>query len=494
MKIKKLLIPIAVLLVGVPSISYANINIKGVDVTAGSATVKLESDREARGYLTVLEGANKSCGSIIHIVAGQNGRREPAYRQGSLDLKGNLTASYTVPNLAHDASYTLCATNGIEYKRYSFITPAVAEYSAPVWEEIPLEAEYYANNSSLTFAPDGTFYIPTNIARNTATTKILNYKGDTWNVIEGMSNFAGFLSALAFSPTGELHILTSYLAYTGPLYLYRQEEEGWVGTLVENMLPSGSGLSSFKLAFSHDGTAYFSYLENSGNGIYKIKVKKFDGQNSVYVGDQNLLGPVKQDKYYYYVHSYRPNLIISSDGLPIVTFITGDQAQQAKVMKFDGNNWMSIGESDLTDTNILASVLTMAPDGSLYLAYKTPHTSPTSPYTSTTVKRFNGSNWVEVKDIPNTPTSSELNIAISPDGAPYLMYYAHNGVPPSVENLKLVKFDGENWVNVANNFLPELSTLKEYNNFALSPDGTPYATFTNTNYQLEVMRIQNSVD
>ena len=113
----------------------AAIRIVSTVPSAGMVTVTLNADVAATGHLTLLQGI-ASCGSAAQIAAGQNSGASPAYRKGSLALAAGVDTSYTVRNLLQAATYTLCATNGVDIATAAFSTAAMAAYSPPGWEVV----------------------------------------------------------------------------------------------------------------------------------------------------------------------------------------------------------------------------------------------------------------------------------------------------------------------------------------------------------------------
>ena len=65
-------------------------------VGAGMATLSLKSNTAGTGYLTLLSGNNRSCGSGTHVKAGQDSTGAAARRFGSLAL-GAGSAGVVIP-------------------------------------------------------------------------------------------------------------------------------------------------------------------------------------------------------------------------------------------------------------------------------------------------------------------------------------------------------------------------------------------------------------
>ncbi|MBX2905497.1 MAG: Ig-like domain-containing protein, partial [Taibaiella sp.] len=182
------------------------------------------------------------------------------------------------------------------------------------------------------------------------------------------------------------------------------------------------------IATESSGIIYVAYQKSAGG----LGVKKFDGTEWTTVGSD--------------FSGSRPCIKVDSLGVPYVC-CSADTAG-VKVMRYDGSAWVQIG-SVMTD---LVAVRTIS--GGFAIAGARFAISGTTPYVFAqdvdssyrgTVKKFDGSDWVDVGSPGITEGFVEdFGIASATDGTPFIVYATSTtGYSVSVK-----KFNGTSWTNV----------------------------------------------
>jgi hypothetical protein len=165
------------------------------------------------------------------------------------------------------------------------------------------------------------------------------------------------------------------------------------------------------------------------------------------------------------------SLAFSPSGQPYVAYTDWENFGRATVMKFDGTNWVNVGNAGFSQERAIYTSLAFSPNDSLpYVAYQ--DIGPSSDFGYATVMKFDGANWVNV----GNPGFSEgligyTNLAFSPSGQLYMAFIDFmNNIGTTV-----MKFDGTNWVNVGNAGFS--SYAADYISLAFNTDGQPYVAY-----------------
>jgi len=319
-----------------------------------------------------------------------------------------------------------------------------------------------AGCTSLAFSPIGEPYLAFEDWANSGKATVMKFNGNNW-VNVGTTGFSVGQSVyikLAFNPIDSL----PYVAYQDARLdsydatVMRFDGNSWVN--VGNESFSSTGVDNLSFAFSLSGQPYVAI--QSVSCIDGITVMKFDGTNWVFVGDPCFSGD--QDLY--------PSLAFSpSDTLPYVAFSSLDSSGKTTVMKFNGNSWVFVGSSSgFSDGQTNDESLAFNPiDGFPYVGYGDGINGGKA-----TVKRFDGSNWVNVGiEGFSAKAISYTSLAFSHDGQPFVAYVETNNYFPY--KATVMRFDGNNWVNVGNPEFSEDSVC--FTSLAFSQLGEPYVAF-----------------
>jgi WD40 repeat protein len=236
---------------------------------------------------------------------------------------------------------------------------------------------------------------------------------------------------LAFSPVDSLpYVAYTDYANTNKANLMKFDGANWVSVRNANF-SSGSWAAYTSLAFSPtDGEPYIAYEDCCMADSAKATLMKFDGTNWVTVGTPRFSAGHSADY---------TSLAFSPSGEPYVAYSN----YYANVMKFNGNNWVPVGNANFTAAEADYICLAFSPSGEPYVAYQDWELPIIY---KATVKKFDGINWVNVGNAGFSAAGAyDLSIAFSPTGQPYVAFGEGDSTKGTV-----MRFDGTNWQNVGN--------------------------------------------
>jgi hypothetical protein len=137
-------------------------------------------------------------------------------------------------------------------------------------------------------------------------------------------------------------------------------------------------------------------------------------------------------------------------------------------MKFNGTQWVTVGNGSVSQAEAAYTSLAFKPSGEPFVAYQDAYNS-----SKATVRKFDGSNWV---DAGNAGFSESLvyypSLAFSPSGQPYLAYVDEGNSAKAT----VMKLDSTNWVNVGNAGFSDGEV--RFTSLAFSPSGQPFVAFS----------------
>ena len=140
----------------------------------------------------------------------------------------------------------------------------------------------------------------------------------------------------------------------------------------------------------------------------------------------------------------------------------------ATVMRFDGSNWVNVGNAGFTTVDVGYPSLAFGPGGVPYLAYGATCTAPNQ----ATVMKFVENSWfpVGIGGFSDGQTAF-TSLAFSPAGQPYVAFMDM----ANSNKTTVMKFDGTNWVNTGNQgFTGGYIT---FTSLAVSPSGIPFVAY-----------------
>jgi hypothetical protein len=279
------------------------------------------------------------------------------------------------------------------------------------------------------------------------------------------------VNALRIASDGTLYMSYSLIEnlYINDVFYrtYRPIVKKFDGT---NWVDVGTYLNDFKgynnvMTIDSQGNIFHVNMDQaSPNMEHQIKVKKWDGNNWVDVG--NLSG-------FTYAFS---DFTLSPQDIPYISI--KDNTNNTSIYKFDGTNWQNLTTADLYLKNILA-------DSNEYIYASYILYNPDS----VGVKRFDGTSWSDLGNITLDPEWKMKNIILrmNSQNVPYVAIHQLKILPPEGEDPWIceeetdlctfydqtifLKYDGSNWVNVGS------PIDKIVSNIEISNQGTVYIKY-----------------
>jgi hypothetical protein len=176
------------------------------------------------------------------------------------------------------------------------------------------------------------------------------------------------------------------------------------------------------------------------------------------------------------------SLALNSSGTPYVAFSecmdVTCSVTEARVKKFSGSNWIQVGDGTISSG--AASDLSLAIDssGTPYVAF-----SDNADGGRASVKKFNGTEWVLVGgEAISGSSASEISLAIDSSGTPYVAVVACSGVSACFSDeaeAKVVKLTGGVWADVGGVSFPAAQAM--FVRLAVADSTNVYVAFSDQN-------------
>lgn len=204
------------------------------------------------------------------------------------------------------------------------------------------------------------------------------------------------------------------------------------------------------IAFDGAGTPYVVYQDGFNNG--RVTVKKFDGAEWVIIGEPFEIGLLNT------------SFVIGNNGDPYIACQDANQGNRAIVKRFNGSSWSNVGTEELSAGAAYNIQIACGSNNTLFIAY----TDATN--YKVVVKKFEGAIWENI----GQPIDSIMIIssfAIDYNEEPYIAYQdAFNDLKASVK-----RFDGTSWVYLGE---PGFSTQRaDYPSIILDRNNVPYVVY-----------------
>lgn len=293
-------------------------------------------------------------------------------------------------------------------------------------------------HNEIAIGNDGTVFVAYTDSENKPHVK--KYNGVGWDIVGGIiSGFAERVS-LALDPSGKPYIFyQEWGTRMGVVKRFTGSHWELVGPY---RFTSPMSLTYPSIDISSTGEVfitYESYADPEANSIY---VKKFDGANWVDVGEE------------FTTNNARPSVKIDgADNVYLVSISSG-----IKVEKLINNSWTSVGATGASMQTAYPSP-DVAPDLSFdnndvpYIGY-----SDGANQYKATVKKFDGANWVVEGTAGFSPDySAHVKVAFDSNNSPYVTFM--DSYAPSYEGdrssggITVMKLNGGSWELVGNRFI-----------------------------------------
>ncbi|WP_291723213.1 choice-of-anchor D domain-containing protein [Bernardetia sp.] len=303
------------------------------------------------------------------------------------------------------------------------------------------------------------YFVLTEYATNLS--KVMKYDGTTTTEL-GTGGFSG--RSYYHSITVDNNDVV-YVAYkdgedpNAPVTVKKFDGTNWV--LVGNAGFSPASASSPSIEIAKNGTPYVLFIDDNTQSSI---VMKFNGTNWVNVGNavnETNVGGVTSNR-----------LKIDNNNTPYVMHNEIEFANGIVVKKFDGTNWVEVGNlgfSAITSIDVQSSSFAISPNDIPYIAFR-----DDTKDNKMTVKKFDGTNWVDVGNAGFSENAGYFpSLVIGQDETPYVAF--EDGVTSQAQ---VMKFDGETWVNIG---LPNFTLpMTDYISIALDQTDIPFLLYHST--------------
>lgn len=178
------------------------------------------------------------------------------------------------------------------------------------------------------------------------------------------------------------------------------------------------------------------------------------------------------------------SISFNATGVPYVAYVNGGNiytgggsSGKATVMKYNGSSWVTVGAEGFTGV-ASNTTIKIAPDGTPFLLYadfgETTDPSFSAIYSRPTVKKFDGTNWVNV-GLPRFSSgwARYPSLAIDKNGTPWVLYLDGNTVG---EKATVKKFNGTIWETVGTEGFS--ASGSHYTSIAIDQNGIPYVAYS----------------
>ncbi|MEN8164505.1 MAG: hypothetical protein ABFS37_10285 [Acidobacteriota bacterium] len=138
----------------------------------------------------------------------------------------------------------------------------------------------------------------------------------------------------------------------------------------------------------------------------------------------------------------RHSMAIDSEGIPFVFYSTYETPNEARVVKFNGTTWETVGPDDVTGTDYWwarDNRISIDDNDTVYIAYSEVQTNAPYDY-SCFVKRFTGTGWETIAEFITAEYTIQMDFNLGPDGTPYISYWDDNEGGAVVK-----KYNGTTW-------------------------------------------------
>jgi hypothetical protein len=354
-----------------------------------------------------------------------------------------------------------------------FFLPAVVSAQFNLYKDSPLDYAWKnvgnaagfsagrADWTCLTFSPtDGQPYVVFKDFANSQKATVMRFDGTTWVYVgsAGFSTGMVYCTKIAFSLSGQLYVAFSDTANSWKATVMKFDGTNWVN--VGNDGFSAGETIEISLAISPSGEPYVAYSDWGNSNEGAATVMKFDGTNWINVGNAGFTAP----------QASWESLAFSSSGQPYLAYVDEWNNLYPKAMKFDGLKWVNVGNGLISTSAAGSTSLVFSSSDSLpYVAYQDLVYNKKA-----SVMKFDGTNWVNVGYEGFTePLAYWVSFAFSLIGEPYVAYsnWTDSG------KAYVMKFDKNgSWVPVAAYGFS--AGFTSYLSLGFSPiDGSPYVAY-----------------
>ena len=307
---------------------------------------------------------------------------------GKIDFEETNSTKYGLAR-THEFDFKL-DKNGYPYLAFLGQRLEVRKYNGKVWEYLEKNSNLILTDMRLTINSNGMPYLfaPTRTGGRQQGT-ILKYEDKKWEVFAQTNGGQVIFPNAASDDAGSVYFAYVDVAYSNRIAVTKYDGANWKNIGAPGFprdLGSAHGLSYVLDDQGNQYVAFYAYNPfNSGrvdSGAHAV-VMKFDGNDWVTVGEP------------YFSEGYvnQISLAVDSKGIPYVAFCDGAHSEKATVMRFVDNKWTVVGKSAFSDGRVYHINIVVDSNGVPYVAY-----SDYANDKKATVMFFDGNEWKPLGD------------------------------------------------------------------------------------------------
>lgn len=303
-------------------------------------------------------------------------------------------------------SQQIVLLNDVPYVAYQDLANSrkatVMKYNGTAWEPVGKKGFTPGQVSSLGLAAgNNTLYVAFSDAANNNKASVMKFDGSNWVNVGP----AGFTQARCDVISIDVDNGIPWVALEDVMQNSKITVMKYSGewTTVGSAGFNTGGLTNVIHLDVESGTPFVAYRDYGAG--YKASVMKFDGNNWVLSGQQGFTGGTYD--------SYSGLAVLN--GVPYVAGWNADA--KLTVYKFGGSGWSALGTDGISEGQASSQTLRFSPSGTLYAVFKDAGKS-----NKAVLKKFDGNNWLAVGEPLSPGNAINLSLAFSSTGEPYVAY------------------------------------------------------------------------
>ena len=333
-----------------------------------------------------------------------------------------------------------------------------------------------AEHTSIVIGSNNIKYVSFMDDGNGGKATVMKFNGTNWLPVGNAGFSAGTAEApsLAIDPYNTLYISYTDWTENNKATVMKFNGANWIPVGTPGFTTNYAMDTS--LVIDSTGIPYIVYKDFVGS-LYKATVMKWNGTNWVLVGNAGFSSGAVG-----YI-----SLAFDSNNVPFVAYSDLILNGKATVMKWNGTNWLPVGNAGFSagTAGDVSLAIDLNMNNTLYVAYS----DWANGTGKATVMKFDGTNWVLVGNPEFSGSmAASISLAIDSNSIPYVVYQDSSIYPGN--KATAMRFISTGWENVG---IPGFSMGDVYYiSLKIDSNSHPYVVYMDdaNNYKATVMRYQ----